>query len=73
MKIAEVADFDHEATLAKTVSLLRSCERLSEEELVRKLAAIVPEYDSTKSKFIPDPLANGSKEGSLEELEAYPD
>jgi FlaA1/EpsC-like NDP-sugar epimerase len=72
VKIAEVADFDHEATLAKTVSLLRSCERLSEKELVRKLQAIVPEYDSRNSKFVPDPLEKGSKEGSLE-LEVYPD
>ena len=72
VKIAEVADFDHEATLAKTVSLLRSCERLTEEELVRKLQAIVPEYDSRNSKFVPDPLEKGSKEGSLE-LEVYPD
>ena len=72
VKIAEVADFDHEATLAKTVSLLRSCERLSEKELVRKLQAIVPEYDSRNSKFVPDPLEKGSKDGSLE-LEVYPD
>lgn len=72
VKIAEVADFDHERTLAKTVSLLRSCERLSEEELVRKLQAIVPEYDSRNSKFIPDPLVKGSEDGSLE-LEVYPD
>ena len=72
VKIAEVADFDHEATLAKTVSLLRSCERLSEKDLVRKLQAIVPEYDSRNSKFVPDPLEKGSKEGSLE-LEVYPD
>lgn len=73
VKIAEVADFDHEATLAKTVSLLRSCERLSEKELVRKLQAIVPEYDSRNSKFVPDPLDKGSSEGSLEELEVFPD
>ena len=73
VKIAEVADFDHEATLAKTVSLLRSCERLSEEELVRKLQAIVPEYDSRNSKFVPDPLEKGSNEGSLEEMEVFPD
>jgi FlaA1/EpsC-like NDP-sugar epimerase len=73
VKIAEVADFDHEATLAKTVSLLRSCERLTEEELVRKLQAIVPEYNSSNSKFIPHPLEKGSSEGSLEELEVYPD
>jgi FlaA1/EpsC-like NDP-sugar epimerase len=72
VKIAQVADFDHEATLAKTVSLLRSCEKLSEEELVMKLAAIVPEYNSSNSKYTPNPLVQGSKEGSLE-LEVYPD
>jgi FlaA1/EpsC-like NDP-sugar epimerase len=73
VKIAEVADFDHEATLAKTVSLLRSCARLTEEELVMKLAAIVPEYNPSNSKFITHPLVKGSNEGSLEELEVYPD
>jgi len=72
VKIAEVADFDHEATLAKTVSLLRNCERLTEAELVCKLAAIVPEYNSSNSKYTPNPLAEGSKDGSLE-LEVYPD
>jgi FlaA1/EpsC-like NDP-sugar epimerase len=72
VKIAEVADFDHEATLAKTVSLLSSLERLSEEELVGKLAAIVPEYVSSNSKFVPDPFKQGSDESSLE-LEVYPD
>jgi FlaA1/EpsC-like NDP-sugar epimerase len=72
VKIAEVADFDHEATLAKTVSLLRSCERLTEAELVCKLAAIVPEYNSSNSKYTPNPLVQGSEEGSLE-LEVYPD
>ncbi len=72
VKIAEVADFDHEATLAKTVSLLRSCERLTEAELVCKLAAIVPEYNSSNSKYTPSPLVQGSEEGSLE-LEVYPD
>ena len=51
VKIAEVSDFDHEATLAKTVSLLQSCYKLSEEELVRKLSAIVPEYTSSNSKY----------------------
>jgi len=72
VKIAEVADFDHEATLAKTVSLLRNCERLTEAELVCKLAAIVPEYNSSNSKYTPNPLAEGSEGGSLE-LEVYPD
>jgi len=73
VKIAEVAEFDHEATLAKTVSLLRSCERLSEEELVAKLSAIVPEYNSSNSKYAPNPLVQGSEEGSLEMEEVYPD
>ncbi len=72
VKIAEVADFDHEATLAKTVSLLQSCDRLTEKELVRKLSAIVPEYQSSNSKYVSSPLAEGSDEGSLE-LEVYPD
>jgi FlaA1/EpsC-like NDP-sugar epimerase len=73
VKIAEVADFDHVATLAKTVSLLQSCYKLSEEELVKKLAAIVPEYNSSNSKFVDENLEEGrSSEGSLE-LEIYPD
>jgi len=57
VKIAEVADFDHEATLAKTVSLLQSCYRLSEEELVRKLSAITVEknnQDSLEMEVYPD-------------------
>jgi len=73
VKIAEVADFDHVATLAKTVSLLQSCYKLSEEELVRKLSAIVPEYNSSHSKFIPEQIqGEGSSKDSLE-LEIYPD
>ena len=59
MKIAEVSDFDHEATLAKTVSLLQSCYKLSEEELVRKLSAIVPEYTSSNSKYSADKVSVG--------------
>lgn len=72
VKIAEVADFDHEATLAKTVSLLQSCYRLSEEELVRKLSAIVPEYNSSNSKFTPEQIQDGKSKDSME-LEIYPD
>lgn len=59
VKIAEVSDFDHEATLAKTVSLLQSCYKLSEEELVRKLSAIVPEYTSSNSKYSADKVSVG--------------
>jgi len=72
VKIAEVADFDHEATLAKTVSLLQSCYKLTEEELVRKLAAIVPEFNTSNSKFTPEMTNQGNSDGSLE-LEVYPD
>ncbi len=73
VKIALVADFDHEATLAKTVSLLRSCHRLSEEELVRKLSAIVPEYNSSNSKYTPEQIQEGSSSKDSLELEIYPD
>ena len=73
VKIAEVADFDHEATLAKTVSLLQSSYKLSEEELVRKLAAIVPEYNSSNSKFTPANTGDGHSDTSSLELEVYPD
>ena len=73
VKIALVADFDHEATLAKTVSLLRSCHRLSEEELVRKLSAIVPEYNSSNSKFTTEQIQEGSSSKDSLELEIYPD
>jgi len=61
--IAQVSDFDHEATLAKTVSLLQSAYRLSEQELIEKLSAIVPEYTSKNGK---------SEQGSVK-LETYPD
>jgi FlaA1/EpsC-like NDP-sugar epimerase len=73
VKIAEVEDFDHEATLAKTVSLLQSSYRLSEEELVRKLSAIVPEYNSSNSKFTPEEVTDDNADESSLELEAYPD
>ncbi|MEA3462419.1 MAG: nucleoside-diphosphate sugar epimerase/dehydratase, partial [Bacteroidota bacterium] len=73
VKIAEVADFDHVKTLAKTVSLLQSYYKSTEEELVRKLSAIVPEYNSSNSKFTPEQISeNKNKEGSVE-LEVYPD
>ena len=71
VKIAEVADFDHEATLAKTVSLLQSAYKLSETELIAKLSAIVPEYTSSNSKFKSDLLKG--EEGDSVELEVYPD
>ncbi len=71
VKIAEVADFDHEATLAKIVSLLQSAYRLSEKELIAKLTAIVPEYTSSNSKYKSD-VDEGSKEDSVE-MEFYPD
>jgi FlaA1/EpsC-like NDP-sugar epimerase len=61
--IAQVSDFDHEATLAKTVSLLQSAYRLSEQELIEKLSAIVPEYTSK----------NGKSEQDSVKLETYPD
>ena len=73
VKIAEVADFDHVATLAKTVSLLQSCYRLSEEELVRKLSAIVPEYNSSYSKFTPEQIQEDKSNKDSLELEIYPD
>ena len=73
VKIAEVADFDHEATLAKTVSLLQSSFRLSEEELVRKLSAIVPEYNCSNSKFTPEQNQENSSSKDSLELEVYPD
>jgi FlaA1/EpsC-like NDP-sugar epimerase len=73
VKIAEAADFDHEATLAKTVSLLQSCYRLSEEELVRKLSAIVPEYNSSNSKFTPEEVTKERSNEDSIELEIYPD
>ena len=71
VKIAEVADFDHEATLAKTVSLLQSAYKLSETELIAKLSAIVPEYTSSNSKFKADPMKG--EEGDSVEMEFYPD
>jgi FlaA1/EpsC-like NDP-sugar epimerase len=73
VKIAEVAEFDHVATLAKTVSLLQSCYKLSEEELVKKLSAIVPEYDSSNSKFNAENIVQDQNDDSSLELEVYPD
>jgi len=71
VKIAEVADFDHEATLAKIVSLLQSAHRLSETELILKLSAIVPEYTSSNGKF--KSIKPNGKEQDTVEVEAYPD
>ncbi len=70
VKIAEVADFDHEATLSKIVSLLNSCEKLDDKELVKKLSAIVPEFQSSNHLYETSP--KDSKEDSVE-LEVYPD
>ncbi len=70
VKIAEVADFDHEETLAKIVSMLQSAYRLSDAELIAKLSAIVPEYSSSNSKF--QSVRDKGKEDSVE-LEVYPD
>lgn len=71
VKIAEVADFDHEATLAKIVSLLQSAYRLSENELIAKLSAIVPEFTSTNSSYQAS-LLESNEEDSIK-LEVYPD
>ena len=71
VKIAEVADFDHEATLAKIVSLLQSAHRLSENELILKLMAIVPEYTSSNGKF--KSIKPNGKEQNTVEVETYPD
>ncbi|MCD4709928.1 MAG: polysaccharide biosynthesis protein, partial [Bacteroidales bacterium] len=71
VKIAEVADFDHEKTLAKIVSLLQSAYRLSEKELITKLSAIVPEFTSTNKNYLSG-LDKGKEEDSVE-LEIYPD
>ena len=73
VKIAEVADFDHEATLAKTVSLLQSCYKLTEEDLVRKLSAIVPEYNTSNSKYIPHQISETGNDQDSVKLEIYPD
>lgn len=71
VKIAEIADFDHEATLAKIVSLLQSAYRLSDTQLIAKLSAIVPEYSSSNLKFQSE-LENGKEKDSVE-MEALPD
>jgi len=71
VKIAEVADFDHEETLAKIVSLLQSAYRLSETELIAKLSAIVPEFTSTNSNYKRSLLE--AKEEDSVKLEVYPD
>ncbi len=71
VKIAEVADFDHEITLAKIVSLLQSAYRLSEKELIAKLSAIVPEFTSTNKNYLSG-LDKGTEEDSVE-MEVYPD
>ena len=71
VKIAEVADFNHEETLAKTVSLLQSFNKLSEKELIAKLAAIVPEFISKNNKYVIN-----KEEGfwnDTVDMEVYPD
>ena len=75
VRIAEVADFDHEATLAKIVSLLQSCDRLTEKELVQKLTAIVPEYNSSNSMYLKSDQ-NGDLDSGPQDsvkIEVYPD
>jgi FlaA1/EpsC-like NDP-sugar epimerase len=71
VKIAEVAEFDHEATLAKTVSLLQSAYRLTENELIAKLSAIVPEFVSTNSNYLSSQEEGNA--GDSVKLEVYPD
>lgn len=71
VKIAEVADFDHEATLAKIISLLQSAYRLSEADLIAKLSAIVPEYASSNSKFKAEEEKKDKKDTI--QMEVYPD
>lgn len=71
VKIAEVAEFDHEATLAKTVSLLQSAYRLTENELIAKLSAIVPEFNSTNSSYLSAQEEDNA--GDSVKLEVYPD
>jgi FlaA1/EpsC-like NDP-sugar epimerase len=71
VKIAEVAEFDHEATLAKTVSLLQSAYRLTENELIAKLSAIVPEFVSTNSSYLSAQEEDSA--GDSVKLEVYPD
>jgi len=75
VRIAEVADFDHEETLAKIVSLLQSYEKISEKELVRKLKAIVPEYKSSNSRYLDPEQKNDDRTGLQDSVfvEAYPD
>jgi FlaA1/EpsC-like NDP-sugar epimerase len=71
VKIAEVAEFDHEATLAKTVSLLQSAYRLTENELIAKLTAIVPEFASTNSSYLSAQEEDNA--GDSIKVEVYPD
>jgi len=73
VKIAEVADFDHEATLAKIVSLLQSAYRLSEADLIAKLSAIVPEFTSSNSKFSSNNVPEDRNMKDSVEMQVYPD
>ncbi|MDF1574707.1 MAG: nucleoside-diphosphate sugar epimerase/dehydratase [Bacteroidales bacterium] len=75
VRIAEVAEFDHEATLAKIVSLLQSCERLTDKELVYKLKSIVPEYQSSNSKYLASEDDKNLDPDLLDsvKMEVYPD
>ncbi|MCK5136186.1 MAG: polysaccharide biosynthesis protein [Bacteroidales bacterium] len=68
VKIAEVAWLDHKLLLAKIHTLLYSYPSLSEGELVSRVAAIVPEYQTSNEKY-------SGKSGSAEsiEFEVYPD
>ncbi len=68
VKVAEVAWLDHKQLLAQIHTLLYSYQSLSESELICRIQALVPEYQSSNKKYM-------GKSGSAEsiEFEVFPD
>ncbi len=68
VKVAEVVWLDYKQLLAQIHTLLYSYQSLSERELICRIQALVPEYQSSNKKYM-------GKSGSAEsiEFEVFPD
>ncbi len=68
VKVAEVAWLDHRKSMSEIHKLLYSFSSLQESDLIKRIVAIVPEYQSSNEKYI-----SGSDQNESRELEIYPD
>lgn len=81
--VAKVAKIDHKWVMDRVHTLLCSALQLSEEELIRRISEIVPEYKSSNERFNVSVTSNGKngtnrKNGTngkkgMEEEVVYPD